>query len=353
MFKKPFQVKPLKITIIASLILGSVVTGLFYLVTSLFFSALPIFGFVILFVIVFLLSLASLKYLYSHYIFNNLNRIYRDIIKLKSPNEPIRLFHGQGTDITNEIQKILVDWSKESKEEIDNLKQVEIYRREFLSNVSHELKTPIFSAQGYIHTLIDGGIEDEDINVLYLNKAAKSIDRLVTMVDDLESISKLEAGELIVEVRTFDITDLIHDVIDSLEMQSKEKKIHLHLADDSNRAVYVNGDRDLVRQVVVNLLVNSIKYGVQGGETNISYADGGDKIIIDVADNGIGIEKGHLPRLFERFYRVDKSRSRDEGGTGLGLAIVKHIIEAHNQYISVHSEVGKGTTFSFSLQLSK
>lgn len=345
--------KPLKITIIASLILSSVVTGLFYLVTSLFFSALPILGFVILFVIVFLLSLASLKYLYSHYIFNNLNRIYRDIIKLKNPNEPIRSFSGQGTDITNEIQNILVDWSKESKEEIDNLKQVEIYRREFLSNVSHELKTPIFSAQGYIHTLIDGGIEDADINVLYLNKAAKSIDRLVTMVDDLESISKLEAGELIVEVRTFDITDLIHDVIDSLEMQSKEKRINLHLSEDSNKSVYVNGDRDLVRQVVVNLLVNSIKYGVQGGETLISYADGGDKIIIDVADNGIGIEKGHLPRLFERFYRVDKSRARDQGGTGLGLAIVKHIIEAHNQYISVHSEVGKGTTFSFSLQLSK
>jgi len=346
-------VKPLKITIIASLILSSVVTGLFYLFTSLFFSALPGLGFVILFVIVFLLSLASLKYLYSHYIFNNLNRIYRDIIKLKSPNEPIRLFHGQGTDITNEIQKILVDWSKESKEEIDNLKQVEIYRREFLSNVSHELKTPIFSAQGYIHTLIDGGIEDADINVLYLNKAAKSIDRLVTMVDDLESISKLEAGELIVEIRTFDITDLIHDVIDSLEIQPKEKKIRLHIAEEANRPVYVNGDRDLVRQVVVNLLVNSIKYGVQGGETLISYADGGDKIIIDVADNGIGIEKGHLPRLFERFYRVDKSRSRDQGGTGLGLAIVKHIIEAHSQYISVHSEVGKGTTFSFSLQLSK
>jgi two-component system phosphate regulon sensor histidine kinase PhoR len=346
-------VRPLKITIIASLILSSVVTGLFYLVISLFFSALPVFGFVVLFMIVFLLSLASLKYLYSHYIFNNLNQIYRDIIKLKSPNEPIRSFNGQGTDITNEIQNILIDWSKESKQEIDNLKQVEIYRREFLSNVSHELKTPIFSAQGYIHTLIDGGIEDADINVLYLNKAAKSIDRLVSMVDDLESISKLEAGELIVEIRTFDITDLIHDVIDSLEMQSKEKKIKLNLTDDANKPVYVNGDRDLVRQVVVNLLVNSIKYGVQGGETIISYADGGDKIIIDIADNGIGIEKGHLPRLFERFYRVDKSRSRDQGGTGLGLAIVKHIIEAHNQYISVHSEVGKGTTFSFSLQLSK
>ena len=345
--------KPLKITIISSLFLSSVVTGLFYIVSGFLVSKTPLSALLILFVIVFVFSLASLKYLYSHYIFNNLNRIYRDIVKLKNPNEPIRSFNGQGTDITNEIQNILVDWSKESKQEIDNLKQVEIYRREFLSNVSHELKTPIFSAQGYVHTLIDGGIEDADINVLYLNKAAKSIDRLVSMVDDLESISKLEAGELIVEIRTFDITDLIHDVIDSLEIQSKEKKINLHLVPDADRPVYVNGDRDLVRQVVVNLLVNSIKYGVQGGETTISYADGGDKIIVDVADNGIGIEKGHLPRLFERFYRVDKSRSRDQGGTGLGLAIVKHIIEAHNQYISVHSEVGKGTTFSFSLQLSK
>lgn len=345
--------KPLKITIIASLLLSLVVAGLFHFVTALFFSAIHWSSILILFVIVFLLSLASLKYLYSHYIFDNLNRIYRDIIKLKNPNEPIRSFQNHGTDITNEIQNILVDWSKESKQEIDNLKQVEIYRREFLSNVSHELKTPIFSAQGYIHTLIDGGIEDADINILYLNKAAKSIDRLVTMVDDLESISKLEAGELIVEIRTFDITDLINDVIDSLEMQSKEKKINLHIADGDNRPVYVNGDRDLVRQVVVNLLVNSIKYGVPGGETIISYADGDDKLIIDITDNGIGIEKGHLPRLFERFYRVDKSRSRDQGGTGLGLAIVKHIVEAHNQYISVNSEVGKGTTFSFSLQLSK
>lgn len=345
--------KPFKITIITSLFLSSVVTGLFYFIAGFLFDKLSIASLIILFVIVFAFSLVSLKYLYSHYIFNNLNRIYRDIVKLKNPNEPIRSFQETGTDITNEIQNILVDWSKESKEEIDNLKQVEIYRREFLSNVSHELKTPIFSAQGYIHTLIDGGIEDADINVLYLNKAAKNIDRLVSMVDDLESISKLEAGELIVEIRTFDISDLIHDVIDSLDMQSKEKKISLHLADEANRPTYVNGDRDLVRQVVVNLLVNSIKYGVPGGETTISYADGGDKIIVDIADNGIGIEKSHLPRLFERFYRVDKSRSRDQGGTGLGLAIVKHIIEAHNQYISVHSEVGKGTTFSFSLQLSK
>ena len=345
--------KPVHISIATSLLLSLVVCFFFYFISLFFFEAVPFFTLFILYVIVFLLSLTSLKILYSQYIFGNLNKIYREIIKLKNPNEPIRSFQESGTDITSEIQNVLVGWSKESKQEIDNLKQLEIYRREFLSNVSHELKTPIFSAQGYIHTLIDGGIDDVDINVLYLNKAAKSIDRLVSMVDDLESISKLEAGELIVEIRTFDLTDLIHDAIDSLEIQSKEKKINLSIVEESKRPIYVNGDRDLVRQVIVNLLVNSIKYGVQGGETIISYADGGDKIIVDLADNGIGIEKVHLARLFERFYRVDKSRSREQGGTGLGLAIVKHIIEAHHQYISVQSEIGKGTTFSFSLQLSK
>ena len=345
--------KPVHISIATSLLLSLVVCFFFYFISLFFFEAVPFFTLFILYVIVFVLSLTSLKILYSQYIFGNLNKIYREIIKLKNPNEPIRSFQESGTDITSEIQNVLVGWSKESKQEIDNLKQLEIYRREFLSNVSHELKTPIFSAQGYIHTLIDGGIDDVDINVLYLNKAAKSIDRLVSMVDDLESISKLEAGELIVEIRTFDLTDLIHDAIDSLEIQSKEKKINLSIVEESKRPIYVNGDRDLVRQVIVNLLVNSIKYGVQGGETIISYADGGDKIIVDLADNGIGIEKVHLARLFERFYRVDKSRSREQGGTGLGLAIVKHIIEAHHQYISVQSDIGKGTTFSFSLQLSK
>lgn len=345
--------KPVHISIATSLLLSLVVCFSFYFISLFLFEAVPFFTLFILYVIVFVLSLTSLKILYSQYIFGNLNKIYREIIKLKNPNEPIRSFQESGTDITSEIQNVLVGWSKESKQEIDNLKQLEIYRREFLSNVSHELKTPIFSAQGYIHTLIDGGIDDVDINVLYLNKAAKSIDRLVSMVDDLESISKLEAGELIVEIRTFDLTDLIHDAIDSLEIQSKEKKINLSIVEESKRPIYVNGDRDLVRQVIVNLLVNSIKYGVQGGETIISYADGGDKIIVDLADNGIGIEKVHLARLFERFYRVDKSRSREQGGTGLGLAIVKHIIEAHHQYISVQSEIGKGTTFSFSLQLSK
>ena len=345
--------KPGRIIYAVSLLLAIIVSTLFFAISFWLHKDVHATDLCALICILFGFTFIALRFLYNKYIFENLDKIYREIVRLKNPNEPIRTFQKSETVITNEIQNILLDWSKESKEEIDNLKQVEIYRREFLSNVSHELKTPIFSAQGYIHTLIDGGIDDADINLLYLNKAAKNIDRLVSMVDDLESISKLEAGELIVELRTFDLTDLINDVIDSLDLQSKEKDVKLVLDESANKSVYVNGDRDLVRQVIVNLLVNSIKYGTKSGETKISYADGGDKIIVDIADNGIGIEKEHLPRLFERFYRVDKSRSREQGGTGLGLAIVKHIIEAHHQYISVHSEVGKGTTFSFSLQLSK
>jgi two-component system phosphate regulon sensor histidine kinase PhoR len=347
------RVNPTQIALITSIVMAAVLTLLEFVMLTIAKVDPPGYFYLVSFLIVFTVCGLTFRVLYGKYIFSNLYQIYKHIIRLKNPNEPIRAFEEKERDITSEINRILVDWSNESREEIDQLKQVEVYRREFLSNVSHELKTPIFSAQGYVHTLIDGGIDDSDVNILYLNKASKSIDRLIAMVDDLESISKLEAGELIVEMRTFDILDLTKDVIESLELQAKEKKVNLVLNADLDKPQYVVGDRDLIRQVLVNLMVNSIKYGKEGGQTEIRYADGDDKIIVDVEDNGIGIEKHHLPRLFERFYRVDKSRSREQGGTGLGLAIVKHIIEAHHQYISVASEVGKGTTFSFSVKKSK
>ncbi|MFN8153706.1 MAG: ATP-binding protein [Bacteroidia bacterium] len=304
------------------------------------------------FFIVFTSSGIAFRFLYGKYIFQNLQQIYKHILKMRNPKEVVRPF-SEKRDITTEINKILVDWSNESKEEIDHLKQVENYRRDFLSNVSHELKTPIFSIQGYVHTLIDGGIEDPDINMHYLNKASKSIDRLISIVDDLESISKLEAGELIVEFRTFDLHELAKDVEDSLELQAKEKNIRLILDPPVDRPVYVYADKDLIRQVLVNLLVNSIKYGNKDGSTTLKFSEDGNLVIVDVVDTGIGIAKHHLPRLFERFYRVDKSRSREQGGTGLGLAIVKHILEAHKESITVKSEPGAGTTFTFTLQKSK
>jgi two-component system, OmpR family, phosphate regulon sensor histidine kinase PhoR len=345
--------KPTSLAISASLLLSAIFAGICELLFHFSEIAAPWYFGLVLFLISFMLLGLTFRILYRRYVFSSLNQIYKNIVRLRYPNEPLRPFGNQNTEIAEGINRILVDWSNESREEIDHLKQIENYRREFLSNVSHELKTPIFSIQGYVHTLIDGGIEDHDINVLYLNKASRSIDRLINIVDDLESISKLEAGELPVEQRTFDINDLTKDVIESLEFQSKEKNVKVAISANSERPHYVFADRDLIRQVLVNLIVNSIKYGSKDGKTEIRFTDADDKIIIDVEDDGIGIQKQHLSRLFERFYRVDKSRSREQGGTGLGLAIVKHIIEAHHQQISVNSEIGKGTIFSFSLKKSK
>jgi two-component system phosphate regulon sensor histidine kinase PhoR len=347
------RVRPSSLAILTSLVLAIILAGFSELLFLLFNieSSWQLTG--LIFIATFIFIGLAFLLLYQTYIFANLNQIYRNILRLRSPNEPIRPYKETARDITAEINRILIDWSNESREEIDHLKQIETYRREFLSNVSHELKTPIFSIQGYIHTLIDGGIDDEDVNTVYLNKASRSVDRLIGIVDDLESISKLEAGELIVEPRTFDISDLVKDVIESLEFQAKEKRVKMVLVENSDRPQYVFADRDLIRQVFVNLLVNSIKYGSVNGKTEIEFTESSDRIIIDVKDNGIGIEKQHLPRLFERFYRVDKSRSRDQGGTGLGLAIVKHIIEAHGEQISVNSEFSKGSVFTFSLKRSK
>ena len=305
------------------------------------------------FFVMFLVTYVLLKQLQKKYIKDNLIQIYRQILKIRNPKEVIRPIDENRVNVSNEINKVLYEWSNESKEEIDNLKQVEIYRREFLSNVSHELKTPVFSVQGYIHTLLDGGIEDADVNMHYLNKASKGIDRLISMVDDLESISRLESGELIVELRTFDLHDLAQDIIESVELQSKERGVTIKLEAVEDKPFYVYSDKDMVRQILVNFIVNSIKYGVKDGVTKVRLTESDDKVIVDVEDNGIGIEKVHLPRLFERFYRVDKSRSRDQGGTGLGLAIVKHILEALGEGVQVDSEVGKGTRFTFSLPRSK
>ncbi len=224
-----------------------------------------------------------------------------------------------------------------------------MYRREFLGNVSHELKTPVFNIQGYVLTLLDGGLEDPTINKNYLIRAEKSVDRMITIIDDLEAISQLETGELQIEQERFDIVLLMKDVIDAQEMHATDKGIMLSIQDDA-KPIFVNADRFRIRQVLVNLIVNSVKYGKEYGETKIRFYDVGDNIRIEISDNGIGIGEEHLPRLFERFYRVDKSRSREQGGTGLGLAIVKHIIEAHSQTINVMSTEEVGTVFSFTLK---
>jgi two-component system phosphate regulon sensor histidine kinase PhoR len=253
-------------------------------------------------------------------------------------------------DVFSEVSREVNAWEQNRTEEIEELKKLETFRKEFLGNVPHELKTPIFNIQGYIHTLIDGALYNEEVNMQYLQRAAKSAERLGLIVEDLEAISKMESGELILDQRTFDIYELVKDVYDSSELKAKAKNISLVFKKGSDRPFYVYADKERIRQVIVNLVVNSIKYGREGGTTSTGFYDMDENVLVEITDTGIGIEPGHLSRVFERFYRVDKSRSRDAGGTGLGLAIVKHIIEAHKQTINVRSTYGVGTTFTFTVR---
>jgi len=253
-------------------------------------------------------------------------------------------------DALSELELQVKEWSHERKEEIERLIQLENYRKEFLGNVSHELKTPIFNIQGYISTLLEGGLEDKTINKDYLKRAENSVDRLIATVEDLQTITQLEKGELEIEEERFDIVVLAKDVIDNQELKAKEKKISIELMNEATQPVFVSADRFRIRQVLVNLIVNSLRYGKENGRTSVRISDVGEKIIVEVADTGIGIPEKHMPRIFERFYRADKSRSRELGGTGLGLSIVKHILEAHGQTINVMSTEGVGSVFSFTLK---
>ena len=269
------------------------------------------------FIVIWLCSFLIINFSLDRYFYQNIRSIYNNILHLRSGSTGFIPRNLKDHEIIPEIDKILVDWEKEKRQEIDRLKEMEVFRKEFLGNVSHELKTPIFTIQGYIHTLLDGGIEDLDVNLLYLQRASKGIDRLISIVDDLEVISRLEGGDQMVEPRTFEIIDMVQETIESLELRAKEKYIKLLVRDPEKNRHYVMADKDLIRQVLVNLLVNSIKYGKVHGITWIEISDQDDFITISVIDDGIGIDSHHLPRLFERFYRVDKSRSRDQGGTGL------------------------------------
>lgn len=249
--------------------------------------------------------------------------------------------------------KLVEDWEKSRLSEIDTLKTLEKYRREFLGNVSHELKTPIFNIQGYVLTLLDGGVEDNSINYKYLEKTEKNINRLISIVEDLETISKLETGELKLEYSNFNLLLLINDIFEIHEINAQYSNIKLRIGKFFDKNILVNADKKRITDVFTNLISNSIKYGNRNGETIVNLYDFEEKVMIEIKDNGIGIAEKNLNKIFDRFYRVDKSRSREYGGTGLGLSIVKHIIDAHNQKINVSSELGKGTTFTFFLEKAK
>ena len=250
------------------------------------------------------------------------------------------------------IGEELTAWADTNDKEIARLKEAERFRKQYLGNVAHELKTPIFNIQGYISTLLDGGLEDELINRKYLERAEKSIDRLINIVNDLDTISKLESSMNKLNLEKFDIVALAREIAEQAEIEADRKHIRITVKGSENlpSPFWVQADKHYIGQVFVNLIINSIRYGKEGGQTRVHFRDMLDKILIEVEDNGLGIGKEDLPRVFERFYRTDKGRSREQGGTGLGLAIVKHIIEAHGERISVRSEPGVGSTFSFTLK---
>ena len=251
--------------------------------------------------------------------------------------------------------KTYIKNEEERRSEINILKDQENYRREFLGNISHELKTPLFTIQGYILTLVDGGaLKDKKVREKYLRRAAKGVDRIISIVKDLDLITQFESGIKTVDKSEFNIFDLVDNVFDLLEFESEKNNISLKLENINNPLIYVNADQERILQVLTNLIVNSIKYGSDNGYTKVIVEDfNKEKVIVRIIDNGEGIEEEHIPRLFERFYRIDKNRSRKKGGSGLGLSIVKHIIEAHNEQIFVKSKIGEGTEFSFTLSKPK
>ncbi len=311
--------------------------------------------FVITNLVIFPVSFIVYKYILDKFIYEKIRLIYKTIHQLKAPRREQKTAILSKTDIIEQTNIEVVEWAEKKTREIDDLKKLEAYRREFLGNVSHELKTPIFNIQGYVLTLLDGGMEDPAINRKYLERTEKSVDRMISIIEDLEAISKFEAGEMELKMERFDIVALCNEVVDLLEIKAEKKNIRLFLAQNYENPIYVSADRFRIQQVITNLVVNSIKYGTENGRTKISFFDMDENILVEVTDSGTGIPREELPRVFERFYRGDKSRTRKsgEGGSGLGLAIVKHIIEAHNQTINVRSTLGIGSTFAFTLKKGK
>lgn len=300
-------------------------------------------------ILFFIISFITLQIRIEKFIYKRIKKIYDDVELLESSVIPSYPVTTDMRTLTAEIEK----FAKDKKIEIDTLKIREEYRKDFLGNVSHELKTPLFTVQGYLETLLDGALDDKNVRKKYLIRANKAVDRLIYIVKDLDLITKLEVGDLNLDKRSFNIIELIQSVFDLLEMKAAKKNITLTFDIKYPNPIFVYADKEKIQQVLTNLLVNSIKYGNENGTTEVSVENlVKNKVIVRVTDNGEGIPAIHIPRLFERFYRVDQSGSRREGGSGLGLAIVKHVIEAHGEKIFVESAVEVGSEFSFTLEKS-
>jgi len=281
------------------------------------------------------------------FIYNRIKVIYRAIRRRKSETDK-RMDIDMSKDLLAEVTRETESFVADRNLEISQLRQQEQFRREFLGNLAHELKTPVFSVQGYIMTLLEGGLEDPNVNTKFLERASKAVDRITTLLEDLDQITQMEVDKIQLHETRFDLVKLVNDVMDLLDSLAKDKEITIKFA-KPYEPIFVLADKAKIEQVLINLIKNSIAYGNEKGFTEIRFSAMDGSVLVEVTDNGPGIEAQELPRLFERFYRVEKSRNRNEGGAGLGLAIVRTILEAHNQTINVRSTVGVGTTFSFTL----
>ena len=327
-------------------LLSSVFIVCVLLLNTLFFDyySISVYGLVVLLLSVGLSTFIFVRWLVDKFIYNKIKLIYKNISDNKATPGYL-----EGVDL-NQVDEDVYEWNEKRENEIEKLEIRESYRRQFVGNVAHELKTPIFNIQGYIDTLLDGAIEDSNINRKFLERANKSVSRMIYIVEDLDAITKLEGGKIEIEEEPVDVIELILDVVDQLEMKAKKRNVNIVVEDPRLERYMVQADIEKIKQVLINLMVNAIKYGKEGGEILVRTFDMDENVLVEIADNGNGIPQKHLSKIFERFYRVDKSRDREQGGSGLGLSIVKHIIEAHNQSINVRSTIGTGTTFSFTLR---
>ena len=299
--------------------------------------------------IIFGLSFLILQLRVRKLFFERIKQIYED---LEFETDSLIKTSPIDSDM-NSFSKDLEEFVKLKRTEIETLKKEGIYRKEFVGNVAHELKTPLFSVQGYISNLLDGAMDDKELLKKYLKRAEKSVARLTFIIKDLDLITQLESSTLKLKVTSFDIIKLTEEIIEDLEISASKRNIKIIFNKNYDKQILVEADKNRIEQVITNLVSNSINYGSEKGTTEISFESNVEKIIVKVNDNGEGISEENMPRLFQRFFRVDVSRSRSQGGSGLGLAIVKHIIDAHNENIYVQSTVGVGSEFSFSLKKSK
>jgi two-component system phosphate regulon sensor histidine kinase PhoR len=349
---KPVRsVPPRLVAFYTALIIGLLMGGISLLLLLLYPTDLSPWWALLLALLTFLLGRSIVGYAIEHFIHARIRLIHRTVHELRSTRGAMMSGNPKDEDVLESVSEEVEAWAREKRSEISDLREREKFRREFIGNLAHELKTPIFNIQGYILTLLEGGLEDEKVNRDFLNRASNGVDRMIKIVEDLDMITKLESGVLELKEERTDLVDLVEEALEAVEMKASERGVEV--SHELERPMLVMADKTRMVQAVINLLTNAINYGREGGHCTVKAFEMDDQVVVEVTDDGIGISREHLPRLFERFYRVGKSRSRNEGGSGLGLAIVKHIVDAHGQTITVSSTEGEGTTFTFTLRKAR